>query len=609
MNRYSLAVLDFIIGVFAFYSAFYIRFDGQIPEAFLSVLNKFWLLYALIKITTFYFLGVYKRIWRYAGIRDLLVVVNSVSVSILVLITLGYYLRETVPRSVYILTWMLDMIVAGGIRVVPKIYYERGLKLTCPRDAKHLLVIGAGDAGVLVVKELQRQALASLIPIGFIDDDTAKQNIKIMGIPVLGTRAELEQVIKENDIQQVLIAMPSAPGKVIREIVEKCRALRVPVRTLPRMYDIINGQISVDLIREVKLEDLLGREPVKLDMERIAETIRHRRVLVTGAGGSIGSELCRQICRYDPKEIALLGHDENPIFEIELELRSKYPNLNIYSIIADVKDKNRIIQIFSEKRPEIVFHAAAHKHVPLMEYSPGEAFKNNIIGTKNVAEASDRFSVETFVLISTDKAVNPTSVMGATKRIAEIIIQYMAEMSKTKFVAVRFGNVLGSRGSVIPIFQEQIRQGGPITVTHPEMRRYFMTIPEAVQLVLQAASMAQGGEIFVLDMGEPVKIVDMAKELIRLSGLEPEKDIAIQFTGIRPGEKLYEELLTSEEDTTATKHKRIFIAKKQNVNKYELDRLFTDLSRQQYPNDREIIFQWLARLEKENDKEYKVSVS
>ncbi|QNB46997.1 NAD-dependent epimerase/dehydratase family protein [Thermanaerosceptrum fracticalcis] len=608
MNRYSLAVLDFIIGVFAFYSAFYIRFDGQIPEVFLSVFNKFWLLYALIKITTFYFLGVYKRIWRYAGIRDLLVVVNSVSVSILVLITLGYYLRETVPRSVYILTWMLDMIMAGGIRVVPKIYYERSLKLV-PRDAKHLLVIGAGDAGVLVVKELQRQALASLIPIGFIDDDTAKQNIKIMGIPVLGTRAELEQVIKENDIQQVLIAMPSAPGKVIREIVEKCRALRVPVRTLPRMYDIINGQISVDLIREVKLEDLLGREPVKLDMERIAETIRHKRVLVTGAGGSIGSELCRQICRYDPKEIALLGHDENPIFEIELELRSKYPNLKIYSIIADVKDKNRIIQIFSEKRPEIVFHAAAHKHVPLMEYSPGEAFKNNIIGTKNVAEASDRLSVETFVLISTDKAVNPTSVMGATKRIAEIIIQYMAEMSKTKFVAVRFGNVLGSRGSVIPIFQEQIRQGGPITVTHPEMRRYFMTIPEAVQLVLQAASMAQGGEIFVLDMGEPVKIVDMAKELIRLSGLEPEKDIAIQFTGIRPGEKLYEELLTSEEDTTATKHKRIFIAKKQNVNKYELDRLFTDLSRQQYPNDREIIFQWLARLEKENDKEYKVSVS
>ncbi|MFZ5753339.1 MAG: polysaccharide biosynthesis protein [Bacillota bacterium] len=608
MNRYSLAVLDFIIGVFAFYSAFYIRFDGQIPEVFLSVFNKFWLLYALIKITTFYFLGVYKRIWRYAGIRDLLVVVNSVSVSILVLITLGYYLRETVPRSVYILTWMLDMIMAGGIRVVPKIYYERSLKLV-PRDAKHLLVIGAGDAGVLVVKELQRQALASLIPIGFIDDDTAKQNIKIMGIPVLGTRAELEQVIKENDIQQVLIAMPSAPGKVIREIVEKCRALRVPVRTLPRMYDIINGQISVDLIREVKLEDLLGREPVKLDMERIAETIRHKRVLVTGAGGSIGSELCRQICRYDPKEIVLLGHDENPIFEIELELRSKYPNLKIYSIIADVKDKNRIIQIFSEKRPEIVFHAAAHKHVPLMEYSPGEAFENNIIGTKNVAEASDRFSVETFVLISTDKAVNPTSVMGATKRIAEIIIQYMAEMSKTKFVAVRFGNVLGSRGSVIPIFQEQIRQGGPITVTHPEMRRYFMTIPEAVQLVLQAASMAQGGEIFVLDMGEPVKIVDMAKELIRLSGLEPEKDIAIQFTGIRPGEKLYEELLTSEEDTTATKHKRIFIAKKQNVNKYELDRLFTDLSRQQYPNDREIIFQWLARLEKENDKEYKVSVS
>lgn len=597
-NRKEIMLLfDILAGVTAFYLAFYLRFDGLIPDNFFIVFKKYWLIYVISKIGASIVLGVYKRMWKYAGIVDLLVVVNAVTVAILFSISLSYYLQDIVPRSVYILTWVFDIVLSSGIKIAPKILNDKRIRINTSKYSKGILIVGAGDAGVLVVKELLRREDAELIPIGFIDDDKNKENLRIMGLPVLGAREQLAQVINDYGVQEVLIAMPSAPGTIIKEIVNKCREAKVNVRTLPRMYDIINGEISVDLIREVKVEDLLGRETVRLDLSQIEDTIKNRVVLVTGAGGSIGSELCRQICRFAPKEIHLLGHDENPIFEIEMELKTKLPHVNIYSVIADIKDKNRINRVFAEIKPEIVFHAAAHKHVPLMESNPGESFKNNVIGTKNVAEASDKYSVDTFVLISTDKAVNPSSVMGVTKRIAEIIIQNLNEYSSTNFVAVRFGNVLGSRGSVIPIFQEQIRRGGPVTVTHPDMCRYFMTIPEAVQLVLQAASMAKGGEIFILDMGEPVKIVDLAKELIRLSGLEPGKDIDIEYTGVRSGEKLFEELLTAQEGTSATKHKRIYIAKKQRINDIILEKLYFDISQNKYYLKREEIFDLLYKLE------------
>lgn len=595
-NKYNLLLIDIIFGIASFYLAFYLRFDGNIPLYYFDSYKKLFVIYVVLKILSFYILGMYKRVWQYAGVGDLLLIIYALTAAVVGLVSSGFYLRIAVPRSVFILAWMIDLLLSGGIRIVPKLLKEKGQFIHSIRNVKRLLIIGAGDAGVLVTKELFRQPASRLLPIGFIDDDQNKQNLKIMGIPVLGTREMLVQVLRGKNIQEVLIAMPSASGEVIREILEKCRQVNIPVRTLPRMYDIINGHISVEMIREVRLEDLLGREPVRLDLSGIDSFIRNKKVLVTGAGGSIGSELCRQICRYGPSELMLLGHDENPIFEIEMELEEKHPGTNLISVIADIKDGARINQVFGQYKPQVVFHAAAHKHVPLMEYNPGESFKNNVIGTKNVAEAADRHKTENFIFISTDKAVNPTSVMGATKRIAEIIIQNINGESRTKFATVRFGNVLGSRGSVIPIFQQQIRQGGPITITHPDMCRYFMTIPEAVELVLQAASMAAGGEIYILDMGEPVNIVDMAKELIRLSGLEPEKDIEIKFTGIRPGEKLYEEILTNEEGIAATKHRRIFISKRQRFSGIEREKLLYNFKQQKH-NERDDIFELLHSLE------------
>lgn len=606
-SKYLLMPVDFFIGIISFYLGFFWRFDGEIPVQFIQSFQKLWFMYVLIKITVFLVMGIYTRVWKYAGTRDLVTLINSLILTNLGLVTAGYFIQIIVPRSVFIFTLMMDIFISGGIRVLPKIIKEKGLRIYNSKELIRLLVVGAGDAGVLVVRELFRQQKPTMLPVGFVDDDENKQQLKILGLPVLGKRDKLQQIINEFAIQEVLIAIPSAPGQVIKETFTICRANSIPVRTLPRMHDIINGQISVDLIREVKLEDLLGREPVQLDMEQITDSLRKKRVLVTGAGGSIGSELCRQIARCNPSEIILLGHDENPIFEIEIELKYKYKSFNIIPTMADVKDYERVSGIFKEYKPQVVFHAAAYKHVPLMEYNPGESYKNNVIGTKNVAIAADKYGAEAFVLISTDKAVNPSSVMGATKRIAEIIIQGMNEISNTRYTIVRFGNVLGSRGSVIPIFQEQIRAGGPVMVTHPEMKRYFMTIPEAVQLVLQAASMSEGGELFVLDMGEPVKIVDMARELIRLSGFEPDKDIAIQFTGIRPGEKLYEELLTGEEGHSATKHSRIYISSKQDFNIKEVNYILGKLT-DNYNITRETVFNTLHTLENKRSNHKKTGI-
>jgi len=378
---------------------------------------------------------------------------------------------------------------------------------------------------------------------------------------VLGARSELAEIIERYHVGEVIVAMPSVPGSVIREVMDACRDLKVKIKTLPGVYELVDGKVSVKQLRDIQIEDLLGREPVDLDLDQIGAYLAGQTVLVTGAGGSIGSEIVRQITRFKPKSIILLGHGESSIFEIEQELKRRHPGQRTVAVIADIRDEHRIDRVFEEYKPDVVFHAAAHKHVPLMEANPEEALTNNVLGTRNVARSADKHGAKRFVMISTDKAVNPISVMGMSKRAAEMIVQSIGSTSQTKFMAVRFGNVLGSRGSVVPMFRRQIAEGGPVTVTHPDMTRYFMTIPEAVQLVIQAGAMGKGGEIFVLDMGEPIKITQLAEEIIRLSGMEPGKDIEIAYTGIRPGEKLFEEILTTEEVATSTKHRKIFVAK------------------------------------------------
>jgi FlaA1/EpsC-like NDP-sugar epimerase len=413
--------------------------------------------------------------------------------------------------------------------------------------------------------------------VGFLDDDPQKLHKRIGQLTVFGTTHDLPALVDNLFIDQVIIAMPSAPTGEIRRIVEACREAEVETRILPGLFELINGRVSINQLREVSLEDLLGREPVQLDTASIAGYLEHRCVLVTGAGGSIGSELCRQIMRFQPATILLLGKGENSIFAIDQELKNCPEPVNLVPIIADVRDEERLAKIFEQHRPQVVFHAAAHKHVPLMEANVSEAVSNNVVGTQVVASLADRFNVETFVLVSSDKAVNPTSVMGATKRIAELVVQDIATRSKTKYVSVRFGNVLASRGSVIPLWRQQIAQGGPVTVTHPEATRYFMLIPEAVQLILQAGALGSGGEIFVLDMGDPVKILDLAHDLIKFSGLRPDQDIAIEFIGLRPGEKLVEELLTAEEGLTQTSYEKIFVGKPHPIDPKILSRTVTSL--------------------------------
>ncbi|MDW7674363.1 MAG: nucleoside-diphosphate sugar epimerase/dehydratase, partial [Bacillota bacterium] len=469
--------------------------------------------------------------------------------------------RLPLPRSVYILAWILNIAFIGGSRLAWRLFREYGFNYKNGKDGKPILVIGAGDSGVIVAKELKRHYSNNINIIGFVDDDPAKQRLSILGIPVLGNRSVIKNLVERYDIQEIILAIPSAPGKVVREIIEICQQTKAKLKILPGMYDLIEGNVTVSQIRDVEVEDLLGREAVKVNLTEISGYTTENTVLVTGAGGSIGSELCRQLINFLPEKLILLDVCENNTYEIEMELRQINPNVQIVPLVKDVRDRKAIEQVFKTYRPQVVFHAAAHKHVPLMEINPEEAIKNNVMGTYNVAYAADLFGVNKFVLISTDKAVNPTSVMGASKRIAEMFIQHMDKTSKTNFVAVRFGNVLGSRGSVIPLFKKQIAQGGPVTITHEDMVRYFMTIPEAVQLVIQAGAMAEGGEIFVLDMGEPVKIMDLARSLIKLSGFEPNIDIEIVVTGMRPGEKLYEELLTAEEGVNATTHARIFVAR------------------------------------------------
>ncbi|UFJ42506.1 polysaccharide biosynthesis protein [Brevibacillus humidisoli] len=506
----------------------------------------------------------YRPVFKYASYTELIAIIKSVTVAEVLFFcstsVVQYALSQiAIPPSFYLISWSFTIIGIGGSRFIWRVVNDT-YRRRKPRRYR-TLIVGAGNAGVLVARELTLSGESDYLPVAFVDDDPRILNLHVYGLPVVGKRIDIPEVVKRYAIAKVVLAMPSAPKETITDTLAICKECNVEVRILPRVSDLLCSDVSIKMIREVKIEDLLGREPVQLDPLKISQYLREEVVLVTGAGGSIGSELCRQIASFGPRKLLLVGRGEYSIFQIEQELSGKFPTVEQVAIIADIKDRKRIRDVMTTYRPSVVFHAAAHKHVPLMELNPEEAVKNNIFGTKNVAECAVECGVSKFVLISTDKAVNPTSVMGATKRIAEMLIQGLNDQCETKFVAVRFGNVLGSRGSVIPIFKRQIQQGGPLTVTHPEMMRFFMTITEAAQLVIQAGALAEGGEIFILDMGKPVKISDLAQDLVRLSGLVPHQDVRIVYTGIRPGEKLREELLTSEEGMGATNHDRIFVCK------------------------------------------------
>lgn len=538
-----------------------IRFDGYITPHYMQQMVDALPIMVISYIVMLLSMHLYTRIWRYAGMREMVAVLIATTLGAGLFYTGMYVFDKSLPRSIYLISWILSTGVIGiGRMVLHYIAMQYGGKQSTDADMVNTLIIGAGDAGATIAREIERYHKRSRKVIGFIDDDESKFNRLMGGVRILGNRHDIPSIVKENKVKEIIIAMPSVTRNEIRNIMEICSPLKCKVNTLPGMYQLLDDEVLVSHLHPVSIEDLLERDEVRLDMDIVEHYIRDKVVLVTGAGGSIGSEICRQIMRVGPKQLLLLGHGENSIYLINQELKNIYKDGPIIPIIADIRDKQQLDQIFTQYNPQVVFHAAAHKHVPLMEIQPMAAVLNNIYGTRNVADVAGRHGVERFVMISTDKAVNPTSVMGATKRVAEKVIISMNDTYDTKYITVRFGNVLGSRGSVIPLFKKQIEAGGPVTVTDPEMTRYFMTIPEASQLVLQAGAMGKGGEVFLLDMGEPVKIIDLARNMIRLSGLEPDKDIHIKITGLRPGEKKYEELLTSEEGTNRTNHTKIFEA-------------------------------------------------
>lgn len=496
-----------------------------------------------------YFFNLYWRDWEYASVYEVITVVKCVSATVIVSTISGLAFFDTkVTWQFLIVCWLLLVISIGGVRLSMRVFREFFADSSVMENAKPTLIVGAGAAGTLLVRQMLMHPAMRMDPIAFVDDDPEKLRKDIYGVRILGAIKDIERIVDTMGITKVVIAMPSLPIKKLNEVYDVARKTGAECVILPNIDDVMSGNLHVQQLRNVEIEDLLGRDPVELDQTMIEKQLRGKKILVTGAGGSIGSEICRQVAKFKPKEIIILGHGENSIYQLNMELVGKYSqHFTITPVIADVQDRKRIFEVMDKYKPDVVYHAAAHKHVPLMEINPREAVKNNILGTRNVAEAASHARVKSFVMVSTDKAVNPPNIMGATKRLCEMIVQDMATRSEyTKFVAVRFGNVLGSRGSVIPLFKKQIAEGGPITVTHPDIVRYFMTIPEAAQLVIQAGSLARGGEIFVLDMGKPVKIVDLAKNLIRLSGFS-EGDIEIKFTGLRPGEKMYEELLNEGE--------------------------------------------------------------
>lgn len=563
IKRYYLMIFDLIAITIALYFALFLKFDFVVPD----VINTFCLEIALvsyiIKLFVYNSFSLYNSLWAYASIEELMQVVFAVMASTVVVVIYMMTQGNPIPFGVLLNAFMIELILVGGIRFSYRILrrYKNHRSLTKQHFDKNILIIGAGATADMISKEiLKRPEIYGLLK-GYIDDDDSIIGKSLNGVKVLGNRYDIYSVCKKMNVDEIILAIPTVDKKTRIEILEECTRTGCKMKMVPGITEIIDGKVTMNQVRDVEIEDLLGRDEIKLEMGKIRTYIENRTVLVTGGGGSIGSELCRQISRYSPSKLIILDIYENNAYAIQNELKKEFPSINLLTLIASVRDEKNIEEIFRKYRPEVVFHAAAHKHVPLMETVPREAILNNCFGTLNLARAADKYSTERFVMISTDKAVNPTNIMGASKRICEMIIQSFSEVSSTKFTGVRFGNVLGSNGSVIPLFKKQIEQGGPVTVTHKEIIRYFMTIPEAAQLVLQSGGYARGGEIFVLDMGQPVKIFNLAEELIRLSGLVPHEDIEIKITGLRPGEKLYEELLMEEEGMTETPHEKIFIGK------------------------------------------------
>ena len=558
--RYITLTIGYTIIVNAsFLAALLLRFEGQIPARYLEGYFRVAPIYTLLSLAGFLLAGLFHGLWRYASTVTAFQVFKGVTLSAVGLALITLFTPEPLyPRSAIVMVWLVQFVLLGGIRFGWRLSRERLLGGSAPRRSVRALVIGADHTGVHLIQEMRRaEGPEHLTPVGFIDDEPRFTGHLVEGVPVLGTIADLPRVLQERKIEIVVVSDPSMPAKVVREIASFCSQAKVRVKTLPGLSDLQQGRPALAQMRDMRIEDLLGRQPVELDMDQMRDFLRGKRIIVTGAGGSIGSELVRQIASFVPAELVLFDHAENGLYFVHHEIVAQYPQLRVFPVVGDMKDAEGVNRTFDRFRPEVVFHAAAHKHVPLLEANPREAVLNNVVGTRNLVDAADRIGVSRFVLFSTDKAVNPTSVMGASKRVCEIIQQARSQRSRTCFVAVRFGNVLGSDGSVIPLFQRQIQRGGPITVTHPETRRYFMTIPEAVRLVLQAGAIGRGGEVLLLDMGEQVRIVDLARQLIRMSGLREGEDIEIRFTGLRPGEKLYEELHSDAERMRMTRHERI----------------------------------------------------
>lgn len=579
-NLLLILIMDIILLCASFYMAHLFRFEFNIPkwarDEFINML--FFVIPG--KLLCFYFFDLYKGMWRYTSLNDLINIIKaSITATVILIVFILYKNRfEMVSRSVFIIDGCLTIIFIIGLRVMTRLCFETFTENISLQDFLNLLpkifrkkqkngsgtlIIGAGDCGEKICREFKENPYIKSHVVGFLDDDISKIGRKIHGVPVLNTVDNLEHELRTADVNDVIIAIPSAGSERMRQIVGFCKKADVNFKIIPDMAELIDGKISINSIRNVEYKDLLGRAPVNLDKKAIGDYLSRKRILVTGAGGSIGTGLCRQICKFFPEKIILMERAESPLYEIDLELKKKFKNIEVIPVLGDIQDKKDLSKIFRQFKPDMVFHAAAYKHVPMMEEHPWKAIENNIVGTENLIQAALASECERFVFVSTDKAVNPANIMGASKRIAELLVQgnNSCGLSKTRFITVRFGNVIGSAGSVIPLFKKQIEEGGPVTVTHPEIIRYFMLIPEACQLILQAGAMGKGGEIFILEMGEPIKIDNMARDLIRFSGFEPDIDIKIEYTGLRPGEKLYEELMTTQENVVSTGHKKIMVLK------------------------------------------------
>lgn len=591
LRRMALIAADALILAASPFIALFLRFEEVAGNTYFDSVVRYIPAILIVQFLAFFLFNLYRRVWKYAGIHELTALIGGVLAGQGSLFLLAQAAGVAMPRSLFLLCSILNIVMVGGVRLAVRIASTKSLQ---PMGApQKVLIFGAGDVGSWIVKEIRAHYGSNKKIVGFVDDDPEKQGRIIDGVEVVGKRYDIERIVEQSGASEIIVAIPSARSILVREIVKMCRDTKCKVQIVPALHEVIDGMVTLRQLRDVNLEDLLHREPIRLDVALMRGQLRQKRVLITGAGGSIGSEISRQVARMTPRKLYLLGKSENNIFDIERELQNQYPLLEIEPIIADVRDEKRIRNLFAERLPEIVFHAAAHKHVPLMESQPVEAVQNNIFGTLVVARAAMTVDAESFVMVSTDKAVNPSSVMGVTKRVAEMVICTMNGKSATKFSAVRFGNVLGSRGSVVQTFRKQIARGEAITITHPDMCRYFMTIPEASQLVLQASAMAAGGEVFVLDMGEPIRIVDLACNLIELTGMTPYKDIKIEYTGLRPGEKLFEELLSAEEGSSATKHEKIYVA---NLRKIDEDKLNEGLSALKNTDDPDKIVNILSRL-------------